>query len=100
MINIDYDLYKDETVGDLDVTSPTLRKYHKILWSKPLPNGIFFTKNVTIFIWFCILQTIMLQGNIFNFMNSVQTKGNKDNTFQQPLVAEISWSKLIKLLKN
>jgi len=42
MININYDFYRDGTVGDLDVTSPTLRKYHKILWSKPLPNGNFF----------------------------------------------------------
>ena len=42
MININYDFYRDGTVGDLDTTSPTLRKYHKILWSKPLPNGHIF----------------------------------------------------------
>ena len=42
MIDINYDFFRDGTTGDLDVTSPTLRKYHKILWSKPLPNGHFF----------------------------------------------------------
>ena len=39
MIDTKYDFFRDGTVGDLDVTSPTLRKYHKALWSKPLPNG-------------------------------------------------------------
>jgi len=42
MIEVNYDFFRDGTVGDLDVTSPTLRKYHKTLWSKPLPNGHFF----------------------------------------------------------
>lgn len=30
------------TGGDPDASSPTLRSYHKHLWSKPLPNGAFF----------------------------------------------------------
>ena len=42
MININYDFYRDGAVGDLDATSPTLRKYHKILLSKPLPKGHIF----------------------------------------------------------
>ena len=28
---------------DPDLLSPTLRKYHQILWSRPLPNGQFFS---------------------------------------------------------
>ncbi|MCL2074410.1 MAG: hypothetical protein FWH18_10835 [Marinilabiliaceae bacterium] len=42
MIDINYDFFRDGTSGDLDATSPTLRKYHKTLWSKALPNGNFF----------------------------------------------------------
>ncbi|SFL14256.1 DUF6994 family protein [Proteiniphilum acetatigenes] len=38
-IDIYYNFYTDAEGGDPDSTSPTLRRYHKILWSKPLPNG-------------------------------------------------------------
>ena len=31
---------------DPDSYSPTLRKYHKILWSKNLSNGTFFKLNI------------------------------------------------------
>lgn len=34
-----FNVYSDAQGGDPDSTSPTLRLYHKILWSKPLPNG-------------------------------------------------------------
>jgi hypothetical protein len=33
--------------GDPDSTSPTLRAYHKLLWSKPLPNGDPFELEIT-----------------------------------------------------
>jgi hypothetical protein len=39
MIDTKFNFYSDARGGDPDSTSPTLRKYHKILWSKPLPNG-------------------------------------------------------------
>ncbi len=42
MIDITFNFYSDSKGRDPDSASPTLRKYHKILWSKPLPNGIFF----------------------------------------------------------
>jgi hypothetical protein len=42
MIDTKYKFYTDARGGDPDKTSPMLRKYHKILWSKPLPNGVFF----------------------------------------------------------
>jgi len=29
-------------IADPDAMSPTLRRYHKFLWSKPLPNGAMF----------------------------------------------------------
>lgn len=39
IIDKNFNFYSDARGGDPDSTSPTLRKYHKILWSKPLPNG-------------------------------------------------------------
>jgi len=39
MVDTTFNFYSDANGGDPDSTSPTLRKYHKILWSKPLPNG-------------------------------------------------------------
>jgi len=35
-------MYSDANGGDPDSTSPTLRRYHKLLWSKPLPSGEVF----------------------------------------------------------
>ena len=34
-----FDFKTDAGGGDPDSTSPTLRAYHKLLWSKPLPGG-------------------------------------------------------------
>jgi hypothetical protein len=34
-----FDFRTDAGGGDPDRTSPTLRAYHKLLWSKPLPSG-------------------------------------------------------------
>jgi len=43
IIDTDFNFFSDANGGDPDSTSPTLRKYHKILWSKPLPpNGHLF----------------------------------------------------------
>lgn len=42
IIDVDFDFYTDATGKDPDITSPTLRRYHKLLWSKPLPNGTWF----------------------------------------------------------
>jgi len=39
IIDTSYNFYTDAGGGDPDSTSPTLRKFHKMLWSKPLPNG-------------------------------------------------------------
>lgn len=40
MIDINFDFYTDTpTGGDPDALSPTLRRYHQLLWSKELPNG-------------------------------------------------------------
>lgn len=38
-IDTTFNFYSDSNGGDPDSASPTLRKYHKLLWSKPLPNG-------------------------------------------------------------
>ena len=42
IIDTNFNFYSDSNGGDPDSTSPTLRRYHKILWSKPLPNGKIF----------------------------------------------------------
>jgi uncharacterized protein DUF6994 len=42
LIDIDFNFYSDAGSGDPDSTSQTLRKHHKILWSKPLPSGQLF----------------------------------------------------------
>ena len=43
MIDISFNMFSDTPEGkDPDSYSPTLRSYHKTLWSKPLPNGISF----------------------------------------------------------
>ena len=42
-IDINFNFYSDTPKGkDPDSYSPTLRNYHKILWSKALPNGLKF----------------------------------------------------------
>jgi hypothetical protein len=42
IIDITFNFYTDSNGGDPDSTSPTLRSYHKMLWSKTLPNGEHF----------------------------------------------------------
>ncbi len=41
-IDLKFNFYYDSGGGDPDSTSKTLRRYHKILWSKPLPTGQHF----------------------------------------------------------
>ena len=46
-IDINFDVYSDTPKGkDPDSFSPTLRQYHQILWSKPLPNNEKFHLNL------------------------------------------------------
>ena len=42
MIDITFDFRTDAGGKDPDSHSRTLRRYHKLLWSKPLPSGQFF----------------------------------------------------------
>lgn len=43
LLDISFDFRTDTPVGkDPDSYSPTLRRYHKALWSKPLPSGKLF----------------------------------------------------------
>ena len=41
MIDTSFDLRSDAS-GDADTYSPTMRRYHRLLWSKPLPGGARF----------------------------------------------------------
>jgi hypothetical protein len=48
MIDIDFDFRSDTPPGkDPDTHSPTLRRYHQLLWSKPLPRGAMFELDIT-----------------------------------------------------
>ena len=43
MIDVGFDFREDTPPGkDPDALSPTLRRYHRLLWSKPLPDGTAF----------------------------------------------------------
>ena len=46
-IDIAFNVYSDSGGKDPDSNSPTLKKYHKLLWSKPLPSGKVFTLSDT-----------------------------------------------------
>ena len=47
LIDINFNFYSDTPQGkDPDSHSPTLRKYHRILWSKTLPGGTLFDLNL------------------------------------------------------
>ena len=39
LVDIDFDVRTDSNGSDPDSSSPTLRRYHQLLWSKPLPSG-------------------------------------------------------------
>lgn len=39
IIDVKFDFRTDANGGDPDAKSPTLKKYHRVLWSKPLPMG-------------------------------------------------------------
>ncbi len=39
IVDTRFNVYSDARGGDPDSTSPTLRSYHKFLWSKSLPSG-------------------------------------------------------------
>jgi hypothetical protein len=41
-IDITFDFRSDARGKDPDSHSPTLRRYHRFLWSKPLPGGVLF----------------------------------------------------------
>ena len=46
MIDVNFNFFTEVKEGqDPDAKSPTLKRYHKILWSKSLPNGKIFNLN-------------------------------------------------------
>jgi hypothetical protein len=46
-INVNFDFRQDSYGKDPDKHSPTLRSYHRLLWSKPLPGGGIFALDDT-----------------------------------------------------
>jgi hypothetical protein len=48
VIDTSFDFRTDAGGKDPDVYSPRLRQYHKMLWSKPLPNGQLFDLHDTV----------------------------------------------------
>lgn len=43
LIDTTFDFRSDSRGKDPDICSPTLRRYHRLLWTKPLPDGTLFT---------------------------------------------------------
>ena len=52
LIDTSFDVRTDAGSRDPDRYSPTLRRYHKLLWSKPLPGGAFFELDDTTPGWY------------------------------------------------
>jgi len=48
LIDISFDFRTDAPGRDTDKYSPTLRRYHKLLWSKALPSGRLFDLDDTV----------------------------------------------------
>ena len=46
MIDTSFNMHSDANGGDPDSKSATLRRYHKLLWSKPLPSGDHFDLSI------------------------------------------------------
>lgn len=46
-IDVAFDFRTDAGGKDPDAYSPTLRRYHRLLWSKPLPSGASFNLSET-----------------------------------------------------
>ena len=46
LVDAEFDFRTDATTDDPDQSSPTLRRYHQLLWSKRLPNGHRFDLDV------------------------------------------------------
>ena len=44
LIDTSFDFHVDSAGRDPDKYSPTLRRYHRLLWSKPLPSGEMFAR--------------------------------------------------------
>lgn len=47
LVDTTFDFRTDATTDDPDQSSPTLRRYHQLLWSKPLPNGQLIDLGIT-----------------------------------------------------
>ncbi|MEO9222019.1 MAG: hypothetical protein ABI251_09650, partial [Mycobacteriaceae bacterium] len=47
LIDVTFNVEIDAAGGDPDRASPTLRRYHQLLWCKPLPDGTEFTLDTT-----------------------------------------------------
>ena len=48
LIDTSFDFRTDASGKDPDKYSPTLRQYHKFLWSKPLPSGRLFDLDASV----------------------------------------------------
>lgn len=48
-VDTTFDFRSDSPKGDPDKYSPTLHRYHQLLWSKPLPSGAPFIAVIRVF---------------------------------------------------
>lgn len=95
MIDINYDFRTDTPEGkDPDAYSSTLRSYHCLLWSKPLPNGEVFslTKSQTQ----AYLYHKSLLGE-FNLSSDAITHSYRNTKRMAPIVSQVTTEQLDSL---
>lgn len=95
-IDITFNFYSDSNGGDPDLKSPTLRKYHKILWSKPLPNGDIWNLDTFPASQYLTFQS---QNGAFSFGSDAIVHSYKNQARKQWLIQQMP-SEVVDELRN
>ncbi len=87
MIDTKFNFYSEVRAGaDPDQHSPTLRAYHKLLWSKQLPNGEMFELDAT-----CKKPFLRHDSHLGEFMltSDAITHSYRNTKRMQPIIGEV-----------
>ncbi len=84
-IDINFNVYSDANGGDPDSTSPTLRRYHQLLWSKSLPGGKSFKLDIG---YGAYLHHKSEIGEFF-LGSDVMTNAYKNHKYKKPWLPQI-----------
>lgn len=95
VIDTSYDFRTDANGKDPDQYGPTLRRYHKILWSKPLPSGQIFNLDDSSPLYY--LQHSSNLGNFYLSSDSVIPTFSKWKRLQH-IIKELSQNEVENFL--